>query len=162
VYIWIAYSLAWVTRNNGVQEYNPSFDRRHNLNVIGTYSFGKDLTWEASARWNMGTGFPFTRTQGFYPFNNFSGGISTDYTTSNSQLGIIYEDQLNAGRLPIYHRLDFGLKKKITFSKNLGMDIAASVSNAYNRENIFYFDRINYTRVNQLPILPSLTVSFNF
>ncbi len=162
VYIWTAYSLAWVTRDNGVQEYNPNFDRRHNLNVIATYSFGNNLSWETSVRWNFGTGFPFTRTQGFYPYNNFSNGINTDYTTSNSNLGILYEEQLNAGRLPTYHRLDLGVKKKITFNKNLGMDIAVSVSNAYNRENIFYFDRVRYTRVNQLPIIPSLTVSFNF
>ncbi len=162
VYLWAAYSLAWVTRNNGVQEYNPNFDRRHNINLIASYNFGKEGSWEVSARWNFGTGFPFTRTQGFYPYNSFSDGINTDYTTSNSNLGIIYEEQLNAGRLPYYHRLDLGMKKKITFSKNLSMEIAASLSNAYNRDNIFYFDRVNYTRVNQLPVLPSLTVSFNF
>jgi hypothetical protein len=161
-YFWTAYSLAWVTRDNGRQEYYPNFDRRHNLNIVGTYSFGKDYSWEASARWNFGTGFPFTRTQGFYPFNNFQGGITSNYTTSNSSLGIIYEDKLNAGRLPTYHRLDLGLKKKITFKKHLSMDIAASVTNAYNRANIFYFDRVRYTRVNQLPVLPSLTVGLNF
>lgn len=162
VYLWAAYSLAWVTRDNGVQRYNPNFDRRHNINLVASYNFGKENSWEASARWNFGTGFPFTRTQGFYLDNPFSGGINTDYTTTNGNLGIIYEEQLNAGRLPYYHRLDLGVKKKITFSKNLSMEIAASVSNAYNRANIFYFDRISYTRVNQLPILPSLTVSFNF
>jgi hypothetical protein len=161
-YLWIAYSLAWVTRDNGKQQYYPNFDRRHNLNIVGAYNFGKNLSWEASTRWNFGTGFPFTRTQGFYPFNNFYDGITTDYLTSNSTLGIIYEEKLNAGRLPFYHRLDLGLKKHIDLKKHLSMDIAVSVTNTYNRANIFYFDRIRYTRVNQLPILPSLTLGLNF
>ena len=42
------------------------------------------------------------------------------------------------------------------------MDITASVTNAYNRENIFYFNRIKYERVNQLPIMPSLGISITF
>ena len=30
------------------------------------------------------------------------------------------------------------------------------------RDNIFYFDRVRYSRVNQLPILPSLSATFHF
>lgn len=161
-YGWIAYSLAWVTRYNGREDYYPNFDRRHNLNIVGSYNFGRELSWETSLRWNLGTGFPFTRTQGFYPFNNFQEGITTDYVTSNSALGIIYEDKLNAGRLPMYHRLDFSIKKQWPLKKHLLVAVAASVTNIYNRSNIFYFDRIRYTRVDQLPILPSLTLSLNF
>jgi hypothetical protein len=161
-YLWASYSLAWVQRDNGQEVYYTNYDRRHNVNIVASYNFGKDLSWEASARWNFGTGFPFTRTQGYYPFNDFSEGITTDYTTGNSDLGIIYEDKLNAGRLPTYHRLDLGIKKKIEFKKNLGMEIAASVTNVYNRANIFYVDRVTLERVNQLPILPSLSVGLNF
>jgi hypothetical protein len=32
----------------------------------------------------------------------------------------------------------------------------------YDRPNIFYFDRVRYTRVNQLPLLPSLSATFQF
>lgn len=162
LYLWAAYSLAWVTRNNGQQTYYTNYDRRHNINLVATYSFGKNLSWETSARWNLGTGFPFTRTQGEYPALDFSGGITTNYLNTNPNLGIIFEKEINAGRLPIYHRLDLSIKKVITFNKNLSMDITASLSNVYNRENIFYFDRVNKRRVDQLPILPSLTVSLNF
>jgi len=36
------------------------------------------------------------------------------------------------------------------------------VTNALNRENIFYFDRVRFERVNQLPLLPSAGISFRF
>lgn len=169
LYIWTGYSLGYVQHDDGKQEYHPHYDRRHNLNVVTSYSFGKKPVWEASARWNFGTGFPFTRTQAFYPdfgSNFFNDGINTDYVTANTaneeDIGILYEDDLNAGRLPTYHRLDLSLKCTFNFSERMTLDIIASVSNVYNRENIFYFDRIRYERVNQLPVLPSLGVAFSF
>ena len=36
------------------------------------------------------------------------------------------------------------------------------VTNLYNRNNIFYFDRLTFTRVDQLPIMWSAGVNFNF
>lgn len=162
-YVYSAYSWSKVNRNDGVQIYPTVFDRRHNVNFLATYSFGRKASWQASARWNLGTGFPFTKTQGFYnslPFNN---GVYTDYITSNpDNVGIIFSEERNGGRLPAYHRLDFSLSKKIEFSKYVNLEAVASVTNAYNRENIFYFDRVRYTRVNQLPILPSLGAKLNF
>jgi hypothetical protein len=110
----------------------------------------------------MGSGFPFTLTQGFYDRNNLTGGINTNIPTSNGSLGIIYSDQRNTGRLPYYHRLDMSLKKKFEFSKHTKLDVILSVTNAYNRQNIFYFDRVTYKRVDQLPVLPSLGFIFSF
>jgi len=108
-YVWTVYSLAWVNRNNGEQIYPPHFDRRHNFNFLASYSFGRDLDWNINARWNYGSGFPFTLTQGFYEELDFSEGIGTNVVTQNGDLGIIYDDQLNGGRLPDYHRLDVSL-----------------------------------------------------
>jgi len=162
LYLWGTYSWGKVNRDDGQQVYPTIFDRRHNVNLLGTYTFGADRSWEASMRWNMGSGFPFTLTQGFYTFNTFEDGISTDVLTDNPDLGIIFDENRNAGRLPYYHRLDASLKKTVNFSKYAKMEIVASVTNAYNRENIFFFDRVRYERQNQLPILPSLGVTFSF
>ncbi len=156
-YIWSTYSLGKVTRNDGLQTYATNFDRRHNVNFLATYSFGHDKSWEASMRWNFGTGFPFTRTQGFYQLIDINKqGIDFDYLKTNGDLGIIYSSQRNDGRLPTYHRLDLSIKKTIKFMKHASLDITAGVTNVYNRQNIFYFDRVQYKRVNQLPVLPSL------
>ena len=159
-YAWMAYSIGFIERNDGEQVYPPHYDRRHNLNFLTTYSIEKK--WEFSLRWNLGSGFPFTQTAGFYETIDFLDGISTDYTTSNGTLGIVYDEKLNGGRLPYYHRLDIGAKRSFDFNNKNRLEINASITNIYNRENIFYFDRIRYERVNQLPILPSVAVSYGF
>ncbi len=164
LYAYATYSLAWAHRNDGGQVYAPHFDRRHNVNVMVSYTFGKKKDYEVSARWNFGSGFPFTQTQGFYENLNFGNGISTNYTTDNGgpNLGILYDTKINGGRLPSYHRLDVSFRKVFNIKDKLKIELSASVSNAYNRQNIFYFDRVTFTRVNQLPIIPSMGLSFAF
>ncbi|MFN0035975.1 MAG: TonB-dependent receptor [Saprospiraceae bacterium] len=164
-YLWGAYSLGFVTRNDGTEVYPPVFDRRHNLNLVGTYQLGKKKAWELGARWNFGSGFPFTLTQGFYNNVIFDDGVNTNVLGGNSDpedLGIIYADKRNGGRLPYYHRMDVSIKRIFKFSKFSNLEVIASATNVYNRPNIFYFDRVRYTRVNQLPILPSLSATFQF
>ena len=161
LYIWTVYSLGFIKRYEGENEYFPHFDRRHNINLVSSYTFGKKDSWKADARWNLGSGFPFTQTQGFYENLPFSEGINTDYTSGNGELGVVYAD-LNQGRLPYYHRLDLSLSKTIEISRNTILEITASMTNAYNRENIFYFNRIKHERVNQLPLLPSGGISLKF
>ena len=161
LYLWGVYSLGWVTRYDGVIEYPPHFDRRHNVNLVVSYTFGKDLGWEFSTRWNLGSGFPFTQTQGFYEKIPFHDGINTDYTTANGELGIVY-GPLNQGRLPYYHRLDANLKRTIATGEDSQLELTLSVTNVYNRQNIFYFDRIRYERVDQLPFMPSIGLNWTF
>ena len=160
-YFWTVYSLGYITRTDENQTYRPHFDRRHNVNLIATYKFGFENTWSLDARWNFGTGFPFTQTQGFYPLVNFEDGISTEYQQESGDLGIIYAE-LNQGRLPYYHRLDIALKKDYQLSKYSKLSWNVGLTNAYNRENIFYFNRIEYKRVNQLPFMPSAGISLTF
>lgn len=158
--VWAIYSLSKVNRWDGITEYNPVFDRRHNVNLVAAYIFGKNLNWEFNARWNLGSGFPFTQTQGFYEGLNFS-TIDQDPTSANGNLEIAYAD-FNKGRLPYYHRLDLTIKRTFIMGKNTELELNASVTNAYNRENIFYLDRVSGNKVYQLPILPSFGMSFTF
>lgn len=160
-YIWMVYSLGYVTRYDGYVTYSPHFDRRHNVNLMFSQVFGKNLDWEFSMRWNYGSGFPFTSTQGYYEKIPFGDGINTDYTSGNGELGILYGD-LNSARLSDYHRLDGTLKKKIYFSNESVLEMIASITNLYNRKNVFYFDRITHERVDQLPFMPSIGLSFTF
>jgi len=161
-FIWTAYSYGFVNRNDGEQEFPTHFDRRHNLNFLASYAFGKNKEWEAGIRWNLGSGFPFTLTQGFYEDFDFADGLQTDVLTGNGSLGIIYDEDRNAGRLPYYHRLDASLKRTWKFGKHAKLVANLSATNIYDRENIFYFDRVRYERVNQLPILPSAGLTFSF
>jgi hypothetical protein len=158
--LYAVYSLGKVTRWDGIQTYAPVFDRRHNVNFVGSYEFGKNRAWEADVRWNMGSGFPFTQTLGFYEQYNFD-GENSDLLQSNGDIGVIY-DKINGGRLPYYHRLDLTLKRTFALSVNSQLVANIGVTNAYNRENIFYFDRINFERVNQLPFMPSAGIALSF
>ena len=66
LFIWGVYSLGKSTRWDGFQSYFPVFDRRHNLNLVGSYLFGKKKDSEVNVRWNLGSGLPFTPTAGFF------------------------------------------------------------------------------------------------
>jgi len=166
LYLWLAYSLGEVKRDDGIREYNPSFDRRHNLNFVGNYSFGKDDSWVFSTRYNFGTGFPFTPTQLFYseqPFTSDRGQatVDYDYTTENGTPGVLY-GELNTRRLPNYHRVDISLAKTYNFGERQSLELTAGATNILNYENIFYYDRTANRRVNQLPIMPTVAVAYSF
>lgn len=161
IYFWGVYSLGWIHRYDGYNDYIPHYDRRHNINLVGAYTFGKNFEWGLDIRWNLGSGFPFTLTQGYYENLTFTDGINTDYTTDNGELGIIYADA-NGGRLPYYHRLDVTIKREFILGQNSTLETIFSVTNLYNRKNIFYQDRITQERVDQLPIMPSIGLSLTF
>jgi hypothetical protein len=160
-YLWVGYSLMAIRREDELREYTPHFDRTHNVNLVLSYRFGKNDSWEFSGRWNFGSGFPFTQTQGFYEFLNFQGGITTDYTTTNGDLGIQLAE-INKGRLPTYHRLDLSIRKTISLGERSSLEVNAGATNAYNRENIFYIDRVTFDRVNQLPIIPTIGLNLKY
>ena len=168
-YFWAVYALGFVNRtyekyeNNEVNliTYQPHFDRRHNINLILTYTAGDMRQWEFSGRWNFGTGFPFTQVQGYYEFLSFQDGIYFDYTTTNGEMGVIFSD-LNQGRLPTYHRFDIDVKRKFFFTERTILEVDLGVTNVYNRANVFYVDLITHDVVNQLPILPSLGLTLTF
>jgi len=160
-YFWSAYSFAFVEKFDGERWYYPHYDRRHNLNMLTSYTFGDVQQWEISARWNFGTGFPFTQTLGYYEKLYFPGGINNDYITENGLLGIQYAD-LNLGRLPTYHRLDFNIKRYFYIGINTTLQADLSVTNIYDRKNVFYINRITGDIVRQLPFMPSLGLSLTF
>ncbi|PKP53161.1 MAG: TonB-dependent receptor [Bacteroidetes bacterium HGW-Bacteroidetes-1] len=166
IYLWFVYSLGYVTKtfeeeSGELYSYRPHYDRRHNANIILSYTAGDLKQWEFSSRWNFGTGFPFTQVQGYYEYLPFSSGINSDYTTANGQLGIIYSD-LNGGQLPSYHRLDLDAKRRFFFGENSELEINLSLTNIYNRKNVFYVDQITNDIVRQLPLMPSLGITFSF
>jgi hypothetical protein len=160
--VWLGYSLGFVNRNDGKQSFPALFDRRHNVNVVVDYQFGRNNLWQAGLRWNMGSGFAFTKIQGFFEDNKIPKGLETFFGIENAPIGVIYSDKINSGRLPYYHRLDVSVKRKIPLDKQTYFEIIAAVTNLYDRKNIFYFNVVENRRVDQLPILPSLVVSFHF
>jgi hypothetical protein len=159
-YFWVTYSFAYNRRWDGQREYFPVFDRRHNVNLVSSYTFDKKKHWEANIRWNMGTGFPLTPTAGYYQQLNLSNYMG-NYTTQNGSLGYLAGD-LFSQRLPDYHRLDLTVKYRYNWAEHAILEVTAGATNVYNRANIFYFDRVTFKRKDQLPILPNVNISFAF
>lgn len=163
LYLWTAYSYGKVDRWDGFTTYSPVFDRRHNINVIATYTFGKDDSWEATSRWNLGTGLPFKQTIGVYE-EPVIDNIDDNYNLGNANTLTFIYDEGNNGRLPTYHRLDINIKKTVKFEKNphMKLELVAGVTNVYSRNNIFYVNRVTNQKVYQLPVMPSIAVNFKF
>jgi hypothetical protein len=166
-YFWAIYSITfndrWVSNSltHKLYNYPPTFDRRHNVNLVTSYSFGKKRQWEVNGRWNFGTGFPFTQTQGYYNQIRPNGNIWSEFSNANGTLNYIPAD-LNQGRLPDFHRLDIGIKHRYKINERSTFETSFGITNVYNRANIFQVDRYTFKRKDQLPFLPNLNVSLSF
>ena len=160
VYLWFVYSLGWVKRTDGKINYFPHFDRRHNINLVASYSFGKRRSWEVNCRWNFGTGFPFTQTQAYYPHYDPT-QINDDYVSANEDVYFLLAEFNNA-RLPSYHRLDLGVKKKFHIGPRHTIELYFSMTNVYNYKNVFYVNRTTNDVVYQLPFLYYFGMTWRF
>ncbi|HYG49924.1 MAG TPA: TonB-dependent receptor, partial [Flavobacteriales bacterium] len=175
-YLWFTYSLGKVTRWDGIQEYAPVWDRRHNINIVFTQKLDKKENWEVNARWNFGSGLPFTKTAGVYA-KPVQANISGDPTATNPTDISYAFGTLNGGRLPTYHRFDITIKRKFEFYKMVKaaveglpdvrkmrsrLEINAGATNVYNRANVFYVERSTNEVINQLPIIPTIGANFEF
>lgn len=150
----------WDPSGNPVT-YAPHYDRRHNLNLIGVWYPDQKKRWEISTRWSLGSGFPFTRTKGFYEGNTFDEWQIENYLEQNGTLDLLYGNY-NEGRLPTYHRLDIGILRKLVLGGKTSLELELNIINVYNRENVYYIDRSTNEVVYQLPVLPALRVGFRF
>lgn len=162
LYLWGVYSYMISERWDGFNWYPPIFDRRHNLNLVGNYLFGEKKNLELSLRWNFGTGLPFTPTAGYYQGETFDQGVTTDYTTSNPNEVSFLLGNFNSERMPTYHRFDVTIKHRKEFENKSMLETTIGVTNIYNRDNIFYVNRVTNEKIFQLPILPSAGISYKF
>ena len=84
------------------------------------------------------------------------------YTTNNANSVSTLLGEFNSERLPFYHRLDITLKKQFKFQNKSILEVVLSVTNAYNRNNIFYVNRVTNDEIYQFPLLPSFGLSYKF
>ncbi len=146
--------------NERYSKYNPHFDRRHNLNITTSYLFMKDKSLSVDFRFNYGSGFPFSQIIGNYEGLN-PNGVGGDYVTINGEQISLYGTP-DGGRLPDYARFDVSATKTLKLSRRQSLEFNFTITNLLNRENIFYYDKINNERINQLPILPSFGANWMF
>ncbi|GAA4448301.1 TonB-dependent receptor [Rurimicrobium arvi] len=172
IYLWGVVSYQKITYTTRLENYDttyttqaypPPFDRRVNVNLVGAYTAGKKKDWEISARFNFGSPFPFTQTQGFNEQVNITGnGLASNPVTQNGSINTIYSTTINGGRLTDYHRLDLSVKKIFKVGRYSSIESTVAVTNVYDRNNIFYVNRLDNKVYYQLPVFPSMNLSWRF
>lgn len=153
-----AYTLSWTTLKTGGFTYHPRYDRRHSLNLLARYSLAENV--HLTARWEFGSGLPFTQAIGAYNRLEFGSLYPDDYGAETGVPYTVLGDK-NAARLPTYHRLDVSLGYRFGFFGTEG-NLGLHVINLYDRKNPFYFDRRTGRRVDMLPFFPSATLQISY
>ncbi len=150
----VAYTLSWNNRRfaqlNGGRPFPSHFDRRHDIALLINYKPRRNLSY--GAKFVVHTGAPINLPIGYYPGNAVFPGY------------YFYGD-INAHRLPLYHRLDLSMRR--TWDRRNGRQhhLSLDVFNAYARINPTYIS-INYSgqfeKNSMFRIIPSVTYTFEF
>lgn len=150
--------------------YPPIFDRRLDLDVV--LQFPLPWSWDAGLRWNLGTGIPYTRAVGSFAYYSprWLGSEALEWTGGEDEGQDSYAVLLgerNGARYPLYHRLDFNLRR--TSFRSWGtLTPYISLVNAYNQTNpLFYFYEYDSsppvrTGVSMFPVLPTIGLEVSF
>ncbi|MFN3596931.1 MAG: carboxypeptidase regulatory-like domain-containing protein [Rubricoccaceae bacterium] len=137
-------------------DFRPPHDRRHQVSVVaGTEVAGVAL----SARWQFGSGLPFSRALGFDRFIDIGGGL--DPLGQAGAPRVIYERPYNA-ELPAYHRLDLSAERTFRLGPSAALTAQAGLVNAYDRRNLFAFDTFTLRRSDQLPLVPVVGIKLAY
>jgi hypothetical protein len=156
--LYAAYSLGWTTITNGDITYSPRYDRRHTLNLLSMLHIldGFDI----ALRWEFGSGLPFTQSVGYFDRLALTDMFRQGYVHQTGDPYMLLGDK-NAARLPSYHRLDASATYRFSVRPIRG-SIGVHVTNAYDKRNIFYFDRKTGQQINMLPFFPTATLSLEY
>lgn len=163
---WISYTWSKTQFNipeiNEGRTYYASYDRRHNLNLVGSYDVNK--RWNVSANWIYGSGKPIT-----IPIQKYQFG--SKYPT--------YIPERNNYRIGSYHRFDISatLYRKVKEGRKNQSSWNFSIYNLYAKKNpftVFVRDKADdegnslntgekeVAMLYLFTIIPSITYNFNF
>ena len=102
-----------------------------------------------------GSGFPFTRPIGFDSYFSFLNTVP-DVTNEYGQPRVLLDKPFE-GRMPDVHRFDISVERLIELS-TIQLRIQGGAINMYNRDNLFYYDVFNQKGINQLPLIPYISL----
>jgi TonB-dependent Receptor Plug Domain/CarboxypepD_reg-like domain/TonB dependent receptor len=175
---WVGYTLSWAWRKfddiNFGRQYPYKFDRRHDLEITGSYQFNKRISLSATWVYSTGNAVTFGNSRHLAPAPYYS------QTGNRNPLSVFSETthtpERNNFRLRPYHRFDVGIdftkqKKRHTRTWSFG------AYNAYSRANPFYIylssestklpngtfeSRTTLRQAALFPIIPYFNYSFKF
>jgi hypothetical protein len=155
---WLSYTLAKTEKridgiNNG-EWYNSTYDKTHDLSIVGSYEMSKRFS--LSANWVYYTGNSVTFPTGSYTFD---GKVYPYYTSRNKD------------RMPDYHRLDVAVHLNSKNKKRMQSSWDFSIYNLYNRKNAYTIEfressensgETEAVKIYLFGMIPSVTWNFKF
>jgi hypothetical protein len=138
--------------------YPPKYDRTHDANIVSSYQLSN--RWTVSTVFNFATGQPYTEPLGRTQLTGVPWG--------SSERDIFTIGNVNASRLPSYHRLDIAFSRRGTFFNIGDAEWQFQLINAYSRRNIWFYNYdfeenpVERQDVQLLPIIPSISYTVNF
>jgi hypothetical protein len=138
--------------------YPPKYDRTHDLNLVLNYDISNN--WRATSVFSFATGQAFTEPTGRTQLSNipWSGTVRETFVVEN----------LNASRLPSYHRLDLGISRFGSFFGIADAEWQFQVINAYSRRNIWFYqydfdeNPVRRNDISLLPVIPAISYTVTF
>ena len=159
---WVSYSYAFNTRTDASGfSYFPSQDRRHNLNLVGSW---RGDSYTLGLRANIASGLPTTPVLGGFARDHYD-------ATTHRWVADRFENQhliggQNSDRLPFYERVDASLTRN---GRLFGLAVSPylSVVNLFNSQNpaayLYSFDaRAQRASFPNLPFVPTFGVSIAY
>ena len=137
--------------------YPMRYDRTHEWNAVLNYDF--DRPWRLTLAFSYATGQPYTQ---------FLGRTQYDDPFTSVTFDDIVVGNVNASRLPGYHRLDLGFTRLGRFFNIGESEFQVQVVNAYNRRNVWFYDYdlesnpVTLDPVRMLPLLPNISYTVSF
>lgn len=166
---WINYTLAWAWRkieglNNG--DYFPfKYDRRHDMNLMVNYSLlqTEKKHAEISLLFKYATGSALTVPVEYYAGAGLPGleGLSVYFSELKNYTAFPYP---NNYRMPAFHHFDLAYSTTKKLKKSRERTWKFSIYNVYNRMNPYFYIKRgeNYYQISLLPVIPSLTFSYEW
>jgi hypothetical protein len=153
---WLAYSLGRSEWSDGVHTYSRDHDALHSLAIANTIRIRRD--WDLGVSYRFRTGTPYTQQS---------------WRRESDAPWVLNEGELNAARLPAYHRVDVRVRRHFRFA---GWEASAwaEALNLTNHDNVLWYawrlreddgsERADAQRVTRtgVPGIPSVGLEVRF
>jgi hypothetical protein len=142
---------------NQNQFYPPKYDRIHDVNIVANFRLTE--RWKTTTVFSYATGQAYTDVLG-------RAEVANPFDPEPYRPVVV--GNVNASRLPSYHRLDVGLTREGTFFGKGTSEFQIQIINAYSRRNIWFYNfdleqnPATRTAVPLLPLLPTLSYTVTF
>jgi hypothetical protein len=155
LFAWINYTLSWAKHESNGIKFSPKYDRRHIINVLGNIRLPYLI--DMNVKCEIASGTLFSPLVGYVDKINYINFEDFEYYYDNGNPYAIIGSK-NGARLPLYHRLDIGFSKVLTFWNDVSITAKLDFINIYNKKNIFYINKNTGKYTYMLPFMVSFFI----